>query len=303
MKTIIVGLGTQGNKRKFFGGKDIIATVDLINPKADYKNIKEIPLDLYEAVVCCTDEASKFKIIEYSLKNKKHVLVEKPLFLSSKLNKYLENLAKKNNLFCYTAYNHRFEPHFIKMKKIIESGYLGKIYSCRLFYGNGTARLVRNSKWRDKNLGVLSDLGSHLIDLCNFWFNDFRKNYKIISINKFENKSADHVVISSEKTKPRIEMEMTLCMWRNSFSCDIIGEKGSAHIDSLCKWGPSTFIKRKRVYPSGKPKENKIILRMSDPTWSKEYKYFKKNIYSKKKTDLSGDLYIYNQLNKLSNNL
>ena len=44
---------------------------------------------------------------------------------------------------CYTAYNHRFEPHFVRMRDLIASGELGAIYSCRMFYGNGTARLVR----------------------------------------------------------------------------------------------------------------------------------------------------------------
>ena len=29
--------------------------------------------------------------------------------------------------------------------------------------------------------------------------------------------------------------------WRNHFTCDVLAEKGSAHIESLCKWGPTTF--------------------------------------------------------------
>ena len=27
-------------------------------------------------------------------------------------------------------------------------------------------------------------------------------------------------------------------MWRNHFTCDVLAENGSAHIESLCKWGP-----------------------------------------------------------------
>ena len=37
---------------------------------------------------------------------------------------------------------------------------------------------------------------------------------------------------------------MTLLSWRNHFTCDIFAENGSAHIESLCKWGPSTFTLR-----------------------------------------------------------
>ena len=39
-----------------------------------------------------------------------------------------------------------------------------------MFYGNGTARLVRDSDWRDQGSGVLHDLGSHLLDTVAYWF-------------------------------------------------------------------------------------------------------------------------------------
>ena len=64
------------------------------------------------------------------------------------------------------------------MKKLINKKTLGKIYSCRMFYGNGTAKLVKNSKWRDTKSGVINDLGSHLLDTCLFWFG--RKKLKIL---------------------------------------------------------------------------------------------------------------------------
>ena len=96
--------------------------------------------------------------------------MEKPLnFKNNNIYKKLEKLFKKNNLVIYTAYNHRFEPHFIKMKDLIKSNKLGKIYSIRLYYGNGTSQLVKNSSWRDQSPGVLSDLGSHVFDVLDFW--------------------------------------------------------------------------------------------------------------------------------------
>ena len=55
---------------------------------------------------------------------------------------------------------------------------------------------------------------------------------------------------------------MSLCMWKNTFSCDVIGSKGSAHLNSLCKWSRNEFIYRKRKIPSGKPIESKIFLRV-----------------------------------------
>ena len=302
MKVIVIGLGVQGYKRKLHAGGDFVATVDPVNKEADYKAIQDVPLESYDAVLACIPDKPKFEIIKYCLDNKKHVLVEKPLWVEDKTQlRTLETLAITNKVLCYTAYNHRFEPHFVRMRELIESGELGEIYSCRMFYGNGTARLVKDSVWRDKGAGVLPDLGSHLLDTCRFWFGDKIHNFQLNSAHRFENLSPDHVVISSENNLPRIELEMTLCMWRNHFTCDILAENGTVHIESLCKWGPSTFTHRKRMIPSGRPEEKQITLVNPDPTWEIEYQYFKQMVESGIESNLSADIWLNDQLSRLSN--
>jgi predicted dehydrogenase len=187
----------------------------------------------------------------------------------------LAELASARRAVCYTAYNHRFEPHFIRMKEVIESGALGQIYFCRMFYGNGTARDVRNSPWRDRGAGVLPDLGSHLLDTALFWFGQIDAPFCVWSADRFENRACDHVIFGA-RGAPVLEMEITLVSWRNHFTADVYGEHGSAHIESLCKWGPSTFVRRKRVLPSGRPPEEAVTLVQADPTWAAEYDYFKR---------------------------
>jgi scyllo-inositol 2-dehydrogenase (NADP+) len=209
-------------------------------------------------------------------------------------------LARRNGVVCYTAYNHRFEPHFVRMRDLIASGELGAIYSCRMFYGNGTARLVRDSAWRDQGAGVLPDLGSHLLDTCRFWFGDIEDKFQFVGVHGFENRAPDHVVIHREERLPRIELEMTLLMWRNHFTCDILAERGSAHIRSLCKWGPSQFTKRTRVLPSGRPPEETNTLVQDDPTWALEYTHFKSLCGSGAKTDLANDIWLHRVLQRLS---
>ena len=304
MRVIVVGLGVQGNKRKHFSGSDFIASVDPLNINANYKTIEEVPLNEYDAVLACIPDEPKYEIVKYCLENKKHVLVEKPLWaIDDQQIIELEQLAIKNKVLCYTAYNHRFEPHFIKMRDLIASGELGKIYSCRMFYGNGTARLVRESNWRDQGDGVLPDLGSHLLDTCRFWFGNNLDSFSLASYNRFENQAPDHVVVQSEKSFPRINLEMTLCMWKNHFTCDILAEKGTAHIESLCKWGPSIFTHRTRILPSGRPNEHIETLVKSDPTWEAEYKYFKELINKGTATDLSTDIWLQKNLRLMGLNI
>jgi len=297
MKIIIVGMGIQGNKRKKYLGRDFIYSVDK-NKDSDFNSIYEVPLQDYDAAFICLPENEKFKVMKYFIENKKHILVEKPVFLrDNKSFLMLQKIARKNKVVCYTAYNHRFEPHFVRMKKTINSKKLGKIYSCRIFYGNGTAKLVKKN-WRDSGKGVSTDLLPHLLDICRFWFGKNLKEFKLISSSKFENKAADHALFISEKSKIKVNLEISYVMWKNTFTCDLLASNGSAHINNLCKWGKSTFIFRKRKFPSGKPKEEFKNFSKKDPTWILEYKHFKNLIKNKIKTDFSKDIWIQQQMRK-----
>jgi len=298
-RVVVLGMGVQGNKRARYASNDLLATVDIDknNLNADFNNLKDINDKDYNAVLLCTPDNVKFEILKNILNNKKHVLVEKPLFVKSEEELLeLQNIANKNKVVLYTAYNHRFEPHFINMKKLIINKNLGKIFRLRMFYGNGTSGLVKQSEWRDQGHGVVLDIGSHLLDTLIFWFGDKKIDIKYSNNFCFENLSPDHAILTGNIDNIFIELEVSLLSWKNDFICDVIGDKGSAHISSLCKWGPSKFTTRKRVLPAGKPDENIITLTQSDPTWEQEYIYFKKSVKNKKNTDLSSDIKIFNIL-------
>ncbi|MBS0534418.1 MAG: Gfo/Idh/MocA family oxidoreductase [Proteobacteria bacterium] len=301
MRVIVAGLGVQGYKRKRVAGPDFVASVDPVNAEAQYRRVEDVPLGDYDAALCCIPDEPKVAMLEYLLGHGKHVLVEKPLWAESDVElESLQAIARQNKAICYTAYNHRFEPHFVRMREAIASGRLGKIYRCRMFYGNGTARLVRDSVWRDQGAGVLPDLGSHLFDTLRFWFGDIGETFNVVSSSAFENRAPDHVVLGSKGVSPQIELEMTLLSWRNHFTCDIFAEKGSAHISSLCKWGPSTFTLRTRMLPSGRPPEESVTLVQDDPTWAIEYEHFKALCVEGKPADLSNDIWLNRMLRRLS---
>ena len=192
MRAIVVGFGVQGHKRRRFAGDDFVAAVDVKNPEADFRELSDVPLNRYDAALICTPDGVKFWLLDYLLGHGKHALVEKPLVgLDVAAFARLEKLSRDNKAVCYVAYNHRFEPHFVRMRDLIASGGLGHIYRCRMFYGNGTARLVRESDWRDQGSGVLDDLGSHLLDTANFWFGDVGEDFRIVSADRFENRAPD----------------------------------------------------------------------------------------------------------------
>lgn len=299
MRVIVVGLGIQGEKRKRIAGDEVVACVDPVKPGVDAATVYDVELDAYDAALVCTPDEPKAELLEYFLSNKKHVMVEKPLFFTSE-SKYLElsQLAEGNGVCCYTAYNHRFEPHFVNLKNLLDTGKLGQIYLVRMFYGNGTARDVRNSVWRDTGSGVLADIGSHLLDTLLFMFGDSIGPFHIVNSRGFENNSPDHVLFTSSSGPTVFQCETTMLSWRNTFRMDVLAEKGSAHIDCLCKWGPSHFVVRERVLPSGRPSEEVETLECSDPTWEAEYEYFK-SLCERGESNLHNDIWISKHLSAL----
>jgi scyllo-inositol 2-dehydrogenase (NADP+) len=291
MRVVIVGLGVQGKKRLQVAGGDAVAVVDPVQPSAHFKRIEDVPIKEYDAAILCVPDEVKLDLILYLAENRKHIMVEKPLIAESNQDlQKLKQCVQKNEIVCYTAYNHRFEPHIVRLKELIDSGELGKIYQCNFLYSNGTARDVRNSAWRDKGMGVFPDLGSHVLDWTLMLFGKPQVEPFVWEARRFENKAYDyfHFGFSGDVA---IDYRLTLLSWKNSFRCDVYAEKGTAHIDCLCKWGPSTFTHRGRVLPSGRPDEKSWILTNSDPTWVMEYEHFK-NMCKHPAHNIDNDIWI-----------
>ena len=291
MKTVVIGLGTQGKKRTTSVGGDLAATVDPINLDAQYTSINQVPLDSFDSAMVCTPEDAKLDILDYLLSHGKHVLVEKPL-LADRQDRFrsLSEFARAKGVACYTAYNHRFEPHIKDLKVLLDNGILGKTYRASFYYGNGTARNIKESTWRDQGLGVISDLGSHLIDLSDFLFGRSRSEFTTWQAHRFETKAWDHALFGRDG-EPALYMEVSFLSWRNTFTVEVIGELGSAHINGLCKWGKSTLTVRKRMFPSGVPEEQVKTIDGRDRTWDLEYEHFK-YLSTMGATDLEKDQWI-----------
>jgi predicted dehydrogenase len=299
MRVIVVGSGNQGGKRAKVAGNDLVATVDPFHASANYKSVEEVPPDIFDAALVCTPDAAKPKVLAYLLSRQKHVLVEKPLLAGEGYSvSDLQKLAEEQKVVCYTAYNHRFEPHILRVKQSLDEGWLGKVYQAKFFYGNGTARDVRNSEWRDAGLGVLSDLGSHLLDWTLQLFGKPCVPPQTWAAHRFENRAFDHYHFSFQG-EPALDYEMTMLSWKNTFRFDLFAENGTLHVDCLCKWGVSTYIERRRVLPSGRPHESIEQLPQGDPTWDLEYQYFK-NLCQNPSGNTANDIWIGETLSQLS---
>lgn len=101
----------------------------------------------------------------------KHVLLEKPVGLSSKEAEKLMEMSKANpNLKVMEAFMYRHHPQWKKAKKLVEEGAIGRLKSIQSFfsYYNTDPANIRNNPHFGG--GGLMDIGCYCISLSRFIF-------------------------------------------------------------------------------------------------------------------------------------
>lgn len=112
-----------------------------------------------------------------ALKAGKHVLVEKPIALSSSEAKELLEEAKKHpKLKIMEAFMYKFHPQWISVKRLIKNGDIGKlktIQSSFSFFDDNPKSIVNNKEFGG---GSLMDIGCYPISISRFLFNEEPKS-------------------------------------------------------------------------------------------------------------------------------
>jgi predicted dehydrogenase len=132
----------------------------------------------------------------------------------------------------------------------LSSRSLGKIYYSKITYANGTARSNSN------NVGSILDMASHCVNLLMWLFNS--NNLEVINSsnqkNEFSKIHPDNGFATLKIKNILISLHHGFCNWKNKFSLEIYGKKGSLKVHSLPKWSNQIVIREKRILPSGQPK-------------------------------------------------
>ena len=117
----------------------------------------------------------------------KHIFLEKPLAKNVEEGKEITSVAEKNGVKLMVGYPYRFSPLFQDLKEKVDNGELGKIqiaHATRIGPGPFSHRAEEGGPspvpewWFKKELtggGVLTDFGSHLINLTRWYFGEVDK--------------------------------------------------------------------------------------------------------------------------------
>ncbi len=101
----------------------------------------------------------------------KHVFCEKPVGKDPQETAQCEQAARQANVLTFVGYNYRWAPMVQYAKKLIEEGRLGRLthYRSRFLacYASDPYGVLSWRFQKEHGLGILSDLGSHAIDMAH----------------------------------------------------------------------------------------------------------------------------------------
>jgi predicted dehydrogenase len=128
--------------------------------------------DYVDAVLVCLPHDLHYECGVFFARNKKHLLMEKPLANSEEECLRLIQVCERENVTLMCAYPVRHWPGIIKLKELIDSGDYGKVIQMSIWTEQMTGRDISETNWaRTSRLGggQLFSHGCHYIDVM-LWF-------------------------------------------------------------------------------------------------------------------------------------
>ena len=176
----LVSVSDKSKKNLIEAKKDF----PLINTSTDFKKLITANIDL---VVIATPTETHFKISKFALEKKKHILVEKPISLSSSDALKLQKISKKNKKLIFVDYPFLFSGSINYIKKIIENKKFGKLLEIESYREQAPIR---------KDVNVVWDLAVHDVSILSYLLKQNPKNMKSLKINTINTPKADTAYIN-----------------------------------------------------------------------------------------------------------
>lgn len=130
-----------------------------------------------QALIVATPDDLHHPITMAALDAGLHVLCEKPMALNAQHAREMYEKAEELGIKHMVLFTARWLPHFRYVKELIDDGYIGRCFHCHIRYLGGHGRQAEYF-WRAdrrRSLGILGDLGSHMIDRVRWYVGEISR--------------------------------------------------------------------------------------------------------------------------------
>lgn len=168
----------------------------------------------------------------------KHVLIEKPMALSTKDANEILEAAMRNGKRVFSSMQLRFSPPVRFVKDLMDQKKLGSIYIVNIqCFWNRNSEYYKQRDWSgsdEMDGGVLFTQFSHFVDIMNFWFDRTKCvhssffNFNHQGITDFP----DSGIVEFEAGTAKGNMVFTTSVFERNFKSNILilAEKGTVQI-------------------------------------------------------------------------
>lgn len=314
---------------------DLVAGCDLIPGKAekkfaeyevegakfftDYKEmIDTMNLD---AVSVCTYNRTHAECTIYALEHGVNVLLEKPMTVTLDEAVEIRKAEKKSGKIVSVGFQPRFDANMQMIKKIVESGELGRVYYVQTGGGrrhgipvSWSETFIENDK---AGLGALGDIGCYSIDLvmnalgnpkpltvsgtATDYFGTTPEAYSQVGKPECAKKfSVDDFASAYIRLEGGIVLDFRIAWYMHLDTPGdtiIMGTKGSLRVPSTDCWNGS-FDKPMTIYHdvAGEPVKTEVpLLPETTDLWNRKIRSFLDAIITGGKAPVPTDEIIYNQ--------
>lgn len=186
----------------------------------------------------------------------KNILCEKPMALNSKKAAEMIEACKQNNVLLAINYIHRFHPHVVKAKELIDNHVIGKLVTLSL---NFNIDFPPGNNFRfNKELsggGALRDLGTHMIDLLRFIGGNIKEINGYLDNIVYQSEVEDFAVGAVKFEEGGYGMFNVSYNTKKAFNrIEILGQKGSISIEKLI--GVKTVPSKLTIQLDGEAKKS-----------------------------------------------
>lgn len=197
-----------------------------------------------------------------ALRNRKHVLCEKPLASTIEDCRDIVAKAKLFNCTLATGFNYRFYPAVVKARELIAEGKIGEVTHVKSFAGHPGGKEFTHPWVHDPKImggGALMDNGIHLADLLLHFLGKTSESHGFSSDKVWQfGESEDNGFIIAKTSGGKIgTLHATWSEWRGyRFHVDIYGTEGCIRL-----WYPPMLtVLYQRPESSAKKGKRKMFL-------------------------------------------